>query len=382
MKYVWHICRILLGLVFMFSGFVKGIDPLGSAYKFTDYFHAWGMESFVDLALPLGILLSVAEFVMGVALVANVFIRFFGWASLVFMSFFTVVTLIVAINNPVTDCGCFGDALTLTNWQTFYKNIVFSGLAVLVVSYAKRYRPKQLLLIPAILSGATVVVFAYLIDYSYNHLPVIDFRPYKVGANIPDGMVMPAGAAQDKYENRFVYENRNTGEQQEFTESDYPWQDTLNWQFVSMESELVEKGYEPPIHNFNIETIDGEDIKDFFLYDDSYTFMLISTNLDKADWRAAERIKALSIYAQDHNMQFVGLTASLLDRAAEVAEEKEFPFEFFNTDEITLKTIVRSNPGLVLLKKGTILDKWHFNDIPTVDEFEQQRNYFKQLGVE
>jgi len=382
MKYIWHISRILLGLVFIFSGFVKGIDPLGSAYKFTDYFHAWNMEALLGLALPLGILLSVTEFVIGLALVANVFNKLFSWFALLFMIFFTVVTIIVAVNNPVTDCGCFGDALTLTNWQTFYKNIFLLALAITVVGFRKQFGPADVSLIAAVMAGATVFVFAYLIDYSYKHLPIIDFRPYKVGTNIPEGMRMPADAPHDQYANVFVYENLKNGRQKEFTEENYPWQDTLNWKFVSMETELIKKGYEPPIHNFTIETPDGEDIKDFFLYDDAYTFILISKDLDEADWSALERIQLLSAFANDHHMHFIGLTATVLDRASEIAEEKELPFEFFNADEITLKTMVRANPGLILLKKGIIKDKWHFNDIPTVDEFERELTYFKQIGAE
>ena len=380
MKYIWHVLRILLGLVFIFSGFVKGIDPLGSAYKFTDYFHAWGMEALVRFALPLGILLCVAEFVIGLALLCNVFIRLFSWLALLFMGFFTMVTLIVAFKNPVTDCGCFGDALVLTNWQTLFKNVFLFAFAVVVFVFRHKYKPRQLLLIPAIMAGATVLVFAYLIDYSYNHLPIIDFRPFKTGVNIQDGMIMPAGALQDKYRNVFVYENLKSGKQKEFTEDNYPWQDTLDWKFVSMDSELIQKGYEPPIHNFTIETSDGEDIKDFFLYDEAYTFILVSTDLDQADWSATERIKQLCEYARDHGMHFIGLTASVLDRAEEIAAERNLPVEFFNCDEITLKTMVRANPGLILLKKGTIMDKWHFNDIPSTEEFERQLQYFKQLG--
>ncbi|WP_372773835.1 BT_3928 family protein [Mangrovibacterium sp.] len=382
MKYIWHLSRILLGLVFIFSGFVKGIDPMGSAYKFIDYFHAWGMDSWTGLALPLGILLSVAEFTIGLALVANVFIRVFSWLSLAFMGFFTVVTLFVALNNPVSDCGCFGDALKLTNWQTFYKNILLSVLALLVALYSRKFGPESIRLIATIMAGATIFVFAYLIDYSFNHLPIIDFRPYKIGVNIPDAMMMPADAQQDEYANVFVYENLKTGKSKEFTEENYPWQDTLKWKYVSMESKLIRAGYEPPIHNFTIETFDGEDIKDFFLYDDAFTFILVSANLNEADWAATERIRLLSRFAQDHGMHFIGLTASSLDEAAGFAVENDFPFEFFNTDEITLKTMIRSNPGLILLKKGTIMDKWHFKDIPSTEEFEHQLIYFKQLGIE
>lgn len=379
MKFIWHISRILLGLVFVFSGFVKGIDPLGSSYKFTDYFHAWGMESLVGLALPLGIVLAALEFAIGIALLFNVFMRVTSVLALLFMIFFTPLTLYIALKSPVTDCGCFGDALVLTNWQTFYKNIFFLAFAIIILVFRKQFGPAKLGLVPAITTGATLLVYAYLVDYSYNHLPIIDFRPYKIGVNIQEGMQMPEGAQPDVYENRMVYENLKSGKQEEFTEENYPWQDTLNWKFVSMESKLITKGYEPPIHNFTMETPEGDDIKDFFLYDETYTFILVSTDLSKADWSALPQIKALANYAPEHGMHFVGMTASILDEAMAVAAEKELPIDFFNCDEITLKTIIRSNPGLVLLKKGTIIDKWHFNDIPTVEEFQKQQEYLKLL---
>lgn len=379
MKYVWHISRILLGLVFIFSGFVKGIDPLGSSYKFTDYFHAWGMDSLAGFALPLGILLAALEFAIGIALVINVFIRLVSVAALLFMTFFTGLTLYVALKNPVTDCGCFGDALKLTNWETFYKNIVFLAFALVLIFGVKKYRPTTFPLIQAIVAGATILVYAYLVDYSYKHLPIIDFRPFKVGVNIPESMIIPAGSPHDEYKNVFVYEEISTGKKKNFTEENYPWQDTLNWKFVSMDSKLVKKGYEPPIHDFTMETPEGEDVKDFFLYDEAYTFVLIVTDMDKANWSAASGLKTLSEYALDHGMHFVGLTSTELGHANQVGAENGLSIDFFNCDEITLKTIIRSNPGLMLLKKGTIMDKWHSNDIPTVDEFEKQLEYFKAV---
>lgn len=381
MKVLWHIVRLLLGLVFIFSGFVKGIDPWGSAYKFTDYFTAWGMESLSPLALALGVLLSATEFITGLALVANVFVAFFSWVALLFMGFFTAITLVVAVSNPVTDCGCFGDALILTNWQTFWKNIVFLAFAAHVFFYRKTYMPARQSLVAVIMSGATVLVFAYLVDYSYNHLPIIDFRPYKIGANIPQGMLIPENAPREVYENTFYYKNKLTGKQERFTQENYPWQDSLNWEFVSMDSKLIQKGYEPPIQNFTIETPDGEDIRDFFLYDENYTFILVAYDLAKADKSKTEQIKFLSHYALDTGMNFIGLSSTSFDEAEQFVLANEFPFEFFNCDEITLKTIIRSNPGLVLLKNGTIVDKWHNNDIPTVDEFIKQRAYLDKLSL-
>lgn len=377
MKTIWQIARILLGLVFIFSGFVKGIDPWGSAYKFTDYFNAWGMGSFTSLSFSLGVVLSALEFITGVALVFNVFISIFSRIALLFMIFFTGLTLYIAIYNPVTDCGCFGDALVLTNWQTFFKNIFFLAFALIIFFFQKKFRPKKEILLSSVMSLITIVVYAYIVAFSYNHLPIIDFRPYKIGVNIPDGMLMPEDAPQDVYRNTFVYLNKETGKEKKFTEENYPWQDTITWKYVSMNSKLVKKGYEPPIHNFTIETPDGEDIKDFFLYDENYTFMLVCYNLDKTNVSNIDAINELADYAMSENMNFFGLTSSVYEECEQFRMDNNITFEFFNCDEITLKTIVRSNPGLVLLQNGTILDKWHFNDIPSIEELQNEIEYFQ-----
>ncbi len=372
MKTLWHISRVLLGLVFMFSGFVKGVDPWGTAYKFADYFNAWGMERLSPFALTFGILLIIAEFSIGTALIFDVFISFFSLTALLFIIFFTGITLIIAISNPVSDCGCFGDAIILTNWETFYKNIFLILLALIVFSLRNRFKPTKQPVVPATLNGIMIVAFAYLINYSFNHLPVIDFRPYKIGTNIPEAMAIPENAARDIYKNTFVYKNKNTGEEKDFTEENYPWKDSLNWQFVSMDSKLIRKGYEPPIHNFIIESADGEDVKDFYLYDKGYTFILVVYNQDKVDPAAMPAIKKLAEYAINHNMNFIGLTSAIQEKTEQFKEKNGLSFDFFNGDEITLKTMIRSNPGLILLKNGTILGKWHYHDIPSPQKLEQE----------
>ncbi|WP_321289877.1 BT_3928 family protein [uncultured Sunxiuqinia sp.] len=380
MKTFWHIARILLGLVFIFSGFVKGVDPWGMAYKFTDYFNVWGMDSLTSFALPLGILLSATEFAIGIALVFNTFISFTSILAVLMMSFFTVLTFILALTNPVTDCGCFGDALILTNWETFFKNIVFFAFAIVVFAYRKRHHSGEFKPIASMMVISTILVFAYLIDYSYNHLPIIDFRPYKIGVNIPEGMTVPDDAPKDVYENTLYYKNKNTGEIKEFTEENSPWQDSINWEYESIDTKLVQEGYKAPIHNFFIETAEGEDIKDFFLYDENFTFFFISKNLDDADTSNIEQLRELAQYANDHEINFIGLTSSLPENVDAYIAEHDLPFEMFNADEITLKTMIRSNPGLMLIKNGTILDKWHYNDFPTIEEFEKQLKYFEVLG--
>ena len=367
-----HIARILLGLTFIFSGFVKGIDPLGSTYKFTDYFNAFHMPWLTGLAFALGILLAAAEFAMGVALVFNFFIRITSWVTLAFMIFFTGLTFVLALTNPVTDCGCFGDALIITNWQTFYKNIVLLALAIYIFQQRKNFAGKNSPVLSIAFTGMTMVVYFYLVTYSYRHLPIIDFSPYKVGVNIPDAMKIPEGAPKAIYENKFIYKNLQTGEEQKFAEKDIPWQDTLTWKYVKSEEPiLVQKGYTPPIHDFRIETPEGEDIKDFFLYDEKYTYIAIAYNLQKANREGMKKLAALAIEAKNKGYNFILLTSTSPDNFEAVKAETGANFDFFNADEITLKTIVRSNPGLIVLKKGTILRKYHFNNIPKPEELEQ-----------
>jgi uncharacterized membrane protein YphA (DoxX/SURF4 family) len=374
MKVVLHIARILLGLTFIFSGFVKGIDPLGSVYKFTDYYHAMGLDWLTWSAFPLGFIIPFAEFAIGVGLFFNVFKRLFSWLGLLFMGFFLPFTLWIAIKNPVTDCGCFGDALVITNWETFYKNVILSAFAIIVFVYRKNDKMNLLKSCKPgyIFSGLTTVIYIFLVYWSYNHLPIIDFRPYKAGTNIPQAMSIPEDAPKEIYENIFYYKNKTSGEIKEFNEQNYPWQDTLNWEYSSMESKLVQKGYTPPIHDFSITTPEGENVSDFFIYDKNYVFMLIAYNLEKSSKKPQERINKLAIWAKDKGYSFICLTATLPEEAAVFASETGAPYDFFNCDEITLKTIIRSNPGLMLIKDGTVIKHWHYNDIPTPEAFEQQ----------
>jgi uncharacterized membrane protein YphA (DoxX/SURF4 family) len=372
MKIVKHIARILFGIIFIFSGFVKGIDPLGSTYKFTDYFNALGMEWLIWAAFPLGILLAFGEFAIGIAFLFNWWMRLFSWLGLLFMAFFTPLTLWIALKNPVTDCGCFGDALVISNWETFYKNLVIIIIAVVAVInrdwFAKQVKTK----VPAILSILSFIVYFGIVFYSYNHLPVFDFRPYKTGTNIPEAMSIPEGAPQEVYENIFYYKNKNTGEVQKFTEQNYPWKDTLNWEYDNLESKLIQKGYEPPIHDFRIETPDGENIIDFFIYDENYVFMMVAYDLSKTSNKSQDEINTLANWALEQDLSFICLTSSVYEESMAFAEANNAPYEFFNCDEITLKTIIRSNPGLVVLKDGNVIGKWHYNDIPTPDEFQQK----------
>ncbi len=360
-----HFSRILAGLLFLYSGFVKGIDPLGSAYKFNDYFEAFGLSFMMPISLSLSFFLSAAEFLLGAALITGLRMRVFAWLSLLFMSFFTILTFYLAIKNPVSDCGCFGDAIILTNWQTFYKNLIINIFVGFVFFQREHYKRLWSSILEYIMLAIIFVSFILFSWYNYNHLPLIDYRPYKVGTHIPSAMLVPEGAAVDVYKTIFYYKNLKTGEVKEFNDKNYPWQDTLNWSFSSYESKLVSKGFEPTIHDFSLKTNSGIDTTEQILAAQGYTFFLVSYELDVANYNALVKADEFAIAAAKKGLGFYCLTSATAESIEAFKIKSNVHYSFLSTDKIPLKTIVRSNPGLVLIKGGTILANWHYNDIPS-----------------
>lgn len=361
MRTLYIIARLLIGSVFIFSGFVKGVDPFGSTYKFLDYFAAFGLNFFDFLALPMAFTLSVAEFLIGVSVLMGWKHRTGVWTALVFTGFFTILSFYLALTNPVTDCGCFGDALIMTNWQTFFKNTLLLPLVLFIFFYRNKFSPRYGSFTEWSLLAGFAILFLVLETFCFQHLPVLDFRPYKTGTYIPDGMSVPEGAAQDEYRTYLYYEK--DGVTEEFTEDNFPWEDTT-WTFVDSKHDLVSKGYEAPIHDFNIVDAEGYEITDMVLSDDNFSFLLISHDLAKADMDALFLANDLALNCLSGNCSFYCMTSSSQDDIDRVISEINPVFEFYLTDEITLKTIIRSNPGLLLLKGGVILEKWHLNDFP------------------
>lgn len=361
-KILLLLSRLVIGATFVFSGFVKMIDPVGTSIKFQDYFSAMHLDFLVPNALLFAILLACIEFLLGVNVLLSLSPRHTSWYVLIIMSFMTLLTLYLAIANPVSDCGCFGDAVKLTNWQTFGKNIVLMVFTIFYF-YHRRKIPylyhEHFHWLPSLI---TFVFGVAVVLHCYFHLPIIDFLPYKLGTNIPKGMEIPEGAPTDVYETTFIYQKG--GEKKEFTLQNYPANDTT-WHFVEQKSELVKKGYTPPIHDFTItDKSTGEEITDIVLQDTSYTFLLISPKLEKAVDSHIDQINTVYDYSVDKGYKFYCLTSST-DQDVEGwvnATGAEYPFCV--TDETALKTIIRANPGLVLLKNGTIVGKWNSGDIP------------------
>ncbi len=365
------ISRWLVGTVFVFSGFVKGIDPTGLQYKLDDYLEALHLKVFGFFEFPNAFLLPFAEFVVGVALLTGIMIRYSTKLALAFMIFFTPLTLYIALKNPVTDCGCFGDALVISNWETFYKNIVLITLAILLVINRKELQFISNEKFRKIVFSIFIVVYISIVYWSYNHEPIIDFRPYKIGANIPEGMKIPEGAPTDIYQTTYHYKNLKSNEVKVFSDRDFPWQDTINWKFESMDPpKLIRQGYRAPIHDFSIQNANNEILTDFYLQDTLLTFIVIAYDLQKSNHKKQKELNALADWAKTKGVHFIGLT-STSGAALEKYKLEQFPsYEMMFTDQITLKTIIRSNPGLILLRKGTIIGKWHYNDFPTPPEVE------------
>ena len=364
------IARIIFGLVFLFSGFVKAVDPLGTAYKISDYLEAFSLTSLDFLAFPAALMLIAVEFTIGFNILFNVHIKGTTWVASLFMLVMTPVTLYLAISNPISDCGCFGDAIVMTNWQTFYKNIVLCIILAIIALLQKQSRPWLsnwgawvVTLLPILISFAISI-------YCYNLLPILDFRPYKKGNNIIEGMQIPEDAPLDKYETTFFYEK--DGVEQAFTLENYPAEDST-WTFVRQESKLIEQGYVPPIHDFSIVTEDG-DITDLILEDAGYTLLVISHKVEKAATKNIKCVKSTIANAKKAGANVIWLTSSYSDEIEEFKTQYGIEDTFGATDDITLKTIVRSNPGLVLIKDATVIEKWHHNALPSKDKLNQLIN--------
>lgn len=363
---VWvNACRFLLALLFIFSGFVKAVDPLGFFYKIQDYLAAFGMLSWFPRYLPLffAIILSAVEFAVGIFLFFGIRRKIASTLALLLMCVMTPLTFYLALANPVSDCGCFGDAWVLTNWQTFGKNIALLIAAISVFKGREKIIRFITVSMEWMVSMYTFLFVFALSFYCLQYLPILDFRPYKVGTDIRAAMEIPEGAKPGVFESRFVLQK--DGKQQEFTLDNYP---DSTWTFVEARTVLKEKGYEPPIHDFSMISLQtGEDITDSVLADKGYNFLLVAHRIEEADDSNIDLINEIYDYSVEHGYGFYALTSSPEDEIEMWREKTGAEYPFCQMDDITLKTIVRSNPGLLLIKEGKILNKWSDHRLP--DEY-------------
>ena len=361
-----NVCRFVLAATFIFSGYVKAIDPLGTLYKLKDYAAAMSLNGLLpDWALVgVAIALGALEFALGVFMLFAVRRHVVSRITLAFMAAMTVLTLWIFVADPVKDCGCFGDALKLTNGETLLKNIVLSACAALVA-----WRPADMARFISrsnqwIVRYYTVAYIVITSVYCLYTLPIFDFRPYHVGMNIKQGMEIPEGAEQPEFESTFLL--KKNGETREFTLDNYP---DSTWEYVDTRTVQTKKGYEPPIHDFALTSCDtGEDITEQVLTKKGYTFLLVSPRLAVADDSNFGDIDQIYEYAEENGADFYCVTASANDEIERWRDLTGAEYQFCNADETTLKTMIRSNPGLMLLKDGTIIGKWSHNALPQTDD--------------
>lgn len=363
------ISRTIAGLVFIFSGLSKGIDPLGSMYKFIDYFTAFNINSVDELVFILGVVLCGVEFLIGFAILTGIRIREASWGLLIFMAGFTPLTLYLAIANPVEDCGCFGDAIHITNWQTFFKNIIISFFVLITFLERKKFRiiaPLKTEWFTVLLTG---ILFILFVTYNYRYLPIVDFRPYNRGTNIIESMVIPDDAPIDEYDISLIYQK--DGKKREFTLENYPSDDT-SWVFVDQKSTLISSGYTPPIHDFSIVDQYGIDMTTQILNDPGITILMMSTKLSDAGLKNLDQGFDIGFESIAAGINFYIVTSSSPDDFIIY----ENGLTFLSIDETTLKTIVRANPGYLLLKEGTIIKKWTARTLP------EKENLLNDIEIE
>ncbi len=359
MKIIVHISRFFVGVLFIISGLIKLNDPLGFSYKLQEYFGAdvLNIPFLEPYALGISVFVVVFEVVLGVFLLIGYKPKFTIWSLLLMIVFFTFLTFYSAYFDKVKDCGCFGDALKLTPWESFTKDIILLVLVLILFFGMRHIKPlfgKFVVTLVALFSFVFCLWFGY---HVLMHLPVVDFRAYKIGNNIQEQMSIPEDAQKPVIEYNWKF-NVNGEEKIFTTNGSYP---TVEGEYVSVEYKTIEEGFVPPIQDFSIES-DDEDLTGQFL-EEPKLLMIVMYNIRSAEWAGTEKLKALSDAALKKGYKVIGLTSSGSDAKAQLKTDYNLNFEFYLCDEKVLKTIVRANPGIVILNKGTVKQKVHWNDI-------------------
>lgn len=352
--------RIFVGLLFIISGLIKLNDPVGFSFKLAEYFSesVLNLPFLIPYSLALAVFIVIFEAVLGVMLLFGFKTRFTVWSLLLMIVFFTFLTFYSAYFNKVTDCGCFGDALKLTPWQSFKKDVVLLFFVLILFLNQRLIKPFLSKKITNVIIVSSIGLCAFMGYWVLNHLPLKDFRAYKVGTNIQKGMEIPEGAEQSVVEMIFIY--KVNGVDQEFKAEDLgklPQGAT----FVDRKDKVISEGYIPPIHDFTMEK-DGSDYKDELLVEPKL-IMFVSYDLAIADKKGMEQLEKLHLEAKAKGYKVIGMTASDEAEIAKTKRENKLTFDYYFCDATTLKTIERANPSIVVLNNGTITQKVHYNDI-------------------
>jgi len=376
-NYLLGFCRIFTGLLFIFSGFIKANDPTGFGYKLQEYFEVFHLTAFNEYATAIAVVICGFEILLGALLLFGVYANLVAWGLLLLILFFTFLTFYSAFFEVVTSCGCFGDAIPLTPWQSFSKDLVLLVLILIIFFYRKQIR--------SIIKGSgnqfvvtliTAIVSLGIGVYTVNYLPFIDFLPYKIGNNLPSLMVLPEGKEADVFEQLYTMKNKKTGETKKVNDKIYMadklWEDE-SWEIIGEpESRLVKKGYDIPIPDLLITDADGVDHTQEIIANPYYNVIIVAKDLSSTNIDALQRInQTVTQMTKDYNgLRVVLLTASASKDAQYLSDKMQLIAEIYYADLIPLKSMVRANPGVILLKGGNVMGKWHYNNFPDAKTIE------------
>lgn len=377
-----HVARILVGCLFIFSGFIKANDPLGFSYKLEEYFEVFkadtGLVMFewlAHIALPLAIIICVSEMLLGVMLLIGYKRDLTLWLLFAQIAFFTFLTFYSACYNKVTHCGCFGDFLKLKPWESFWKDVALMILITLLFAGKEHITDLVFPSLQVTIFIIGTVAAIWFPVYAYRNLPPIDFRAYAIGMNIKDNMKPGAGYEPPVYETRFKYQNLKTQEVKEFDLKNYPWEDTLTWKWVATDNVLTKEAVNPPkITDFTVNNLEGAPITDSILNNKDYSFLLVCYDLKKTENDESLHAKINDFYtlANKEGKKIIALTASSAKEIDDYKHTHQAMYDFASVDAIVLKTMIRSNPGLILIKDGTVIMNWHHNNFPSYSEVKQK----------
>lgn len=383
MRILLRILAILIGGFFIFSGFVKGVDPLGFSYKLDEYFEVFAdsaketgwLSSLMiwckNISLFLSVSMIVLEMALGWMLIFGIHMRLTTTLMLLLMVFFTFLTGYSWYTGKITDCGCFGDAIHLSNSETFYKDVMLTILIVVIFIFRRKITPLFPSAAGNIVMATGIAVAILLPVYCLRHLPIIDFRPYKIGNNIREAMTLPPGSKPTIYKSILTYKNKSTGEVKDYPSDNFPWNDSVwvaNWEFVSTGNQLIQEGDKPRITDFHVWDNQNNDMTSAVLDNPGYHFWVVAYDMNAANRESFSRLGELAKKAEESKIQFIGLTATPYEQLDPIRHELNAAFPFYYSDGTVLKTIIRANPGLILLKGPVPVAMWHYNDFPSWEE--------------
>lgn len=370
MKILTLITRILVGAVFIFSGLIKANDPLGFSYKLVEYFEVLHIEFLIPAALFLAIFICVFEVILGAMLLMGARVKTTLWLSMLMIVFFTFLTFYSAYFDVVKECGCFGDFLHMTPWTSFTKDLILLVLLIILFIGKQYINP---LFNPRIENALLTLVTAASVAfplYTYNYLPVKDFRAYAIGKNIPE----QTKGIPDELKYFYKLKDKKTGEVKEFDKWPDKWDEIYD--YVDNRTEVTKKGIEPQIKDFSVSSLEGSDYTGDIIENPNHNFLLICYDLDKTNRAVFGQVNDFAALCKTDSVTIVVLTASTKEAVAKFKEETKTNIDFYNTDGTVLKTMIRSNPGLMLLKAGTVVDMWHYNSFPSYNDVKEK--YFKK----